>query len=298
MTLRRRLLVAAAPLVAVLASPAAASAITTNQDFKPQDEFNLDPYLSLHAGGIDFSINKAVLYVLLAAFLTVVTMVYIANRMQGRPNRVQTAVEATYALMRDNITRGNMSARMSSRWFSFIGALFLFILFSNIIGYIPLPTNTESTVNIAGLHLPIFAFYAATANLSVPLVLTLVVWIAYNVEGVRDKGVRGYFASLIPAGTPRAFRPVMYGIELLSHFVRIISLTVRLYANILAGHLLILLMGGGLAVLTISYAVGIITLPFAVLFYLFELLLIATLQAYIFAILAAIYLGSATAADH
>jgi F-type H+-transporting ATPase subunit a len=87
-------------------------------------------------------------------------------------------------------------------------------------------------------------------------------------------------------------------IEVISHFVRIISLSVRLFANILAGHLLILFMGGGLVVLLGSAWLGVLTLPVAIAFFLFEVMLIATLQAFIFATLTAIYLGSAVSEAH
>ena len=70
-------------------------------------------------------------------------MLYVANRMQERPNRVQTAVEALYALMRDNITRGNMDDEMATKWFPFIGDAVPVHLVLNLIGYIPLPTNTQ-----------------------------------------------------------------------------------------------------------------------------------------------------------
>jgi F-type H+-transporting ATPase subunit a len=93
-------------------------------------------------------------------------------------------------------------------------------------------------------------------------------------------------------------RPVLFVIEVISHFVRIISLSVRLFANILAGHLLILFMGGGLVVLLGLAALGPVTLLVAILFYIFEVVLIATLQAFIFAVLTAIYLGGATAEAH
>ena len=119
-------------------------------------------------------------------------MLYISKRMQARPNRVQTAVEWLYTAMRDNITRGNMDDAMARKWFPFIGTLFLFIWFSNLIGYIPLPTNTHEKVDILGVEIPSFALYAATANLSIPLVLALVVFVAYNVEGIRAKGFVGY----------------------------------------------------------------------------------------------------------
>src|SRR5690606_4551439 len=132
----------------------------------------------------DLSINKAVFYVVVASALTVICVVWAARRMQARPTgRLQTTVEIAYSLMRDNITGGNLDRRMAAKWFPFIGTLFLFIWFSTMIGYLPLPTNTAHTMNIAGIELPSFALYAATANISVPLVLALVVWIAYHVEG-------------------------------------------------------------------------------------------------------------------
>jgi F-type H+-transporting ATPase subunit a len=265
-----------------------------NPAFKPQNEFKLNNWVDL---GI-FSINKAVLYVFAAAILTVWTMTYISKRMQDRPNRVQTAVEVLYTTMRDNITRGNMDDRMAAKWFPFIGALFLFIWFSNLIGYIPLPTNSEETFNLFGASIPAFAIYAATANVSVPLVLALVVFIAYNVEGVRAKGVRGYLKSLVPKGVTGPMVGFIFVLEFVSNFMRLISLSVRLFANILAGHLIILFMSGGLAVLLGLEVLGVFTLPAAIILFLFEVGLVATLQAFIFATLSAIYLGGAVAAEH
>jgi F-type H+-transporting ATPase subunit a len=294
----RRLLAASLPVVALLAGPAAALA-AINQSYRPQDEFKLDPWFSI--GPIEF--NKAVMYIIIATTLTCITMVYVAKRMNDRPNRLQTAVEAAFLLMRDNITRGNMDDKMAARWFPFIGTLFLFIWFSNIIGYLPLPTNTEHTVNIFGLHVPSLALYAATANLSVPLVLTIIVWVSYHVEGLRAKGPVAYFKSWIPAGVEGPARGPIFVIEVISHLVRLVSLSVRLFANILAGHLLILFMGGGLVVLLnlavgLAVILGVITGVMAVAFFLFEVGLVATLQAFIFATLTAIYLGGAVAEEH
>jgi F-type H+-transporting ATPase subunit a len=269
-----------------------------NEAFKPQDEFKLDAWISIKLGALDLSINKAVLYLFLACVLTVLTMVWIANRMQERPNRVQTAMEAAYDLTFNNIARGNMKPSMAARWFPFVATLFFFIWFSNIIGYIPLPTNTHETVDIFGIDFPAFALYAATANISVPLVLTLMVWFTYHVEGIRAQGVVGYFKSWIPAGVEGPAAVPIFFIEVISHFVRIISLSVRLFANILAGHLLILFMAGGLVVLLGLAAIGVFTLPAAIAFFLFEVGLIATLQAFIFATLTSIYLGGATAEHH
>jgi F-type H+-transporting ATPase subunit a len=266
--------------------------ITThkNNEFQPQNEFKLTNWVDL---GV-LSINRAVLYLLIAAVLTVGTMLWISRRMRARPNRVQTGVEVLYSLMRDNITHGNMSDDMAARWFPFIGALFLFIWYSNIIGYLPLPTNTEEKFNLFGAHIPSFALYAATANISVPLVLALVVFVVFNWVGLRvHHGLGGYFKSLIPAGVHGPILLLIAPLEVISTFMRLISLTVRLFANILAGHMIILFMTGGLAVIIGASWIGWFTLPAGIAIYLFELGLIATLQAFIFATLSAIYLGGA-----
>ena len=260
-----------------------------NNVFQIQNEFQLTNWVNL---GV-FSINRAVLYLFISTVLTIVTMVWIAGRMHARPNRVQTAVEALFSLMRDNITRGNMPDSMAAKWFPFIGALFLFIWFCNLIGYIPLPTNSEETFNILGAHIPSFALYAATANISVPLVLALVVFIAFNWVGLRAHGPIGYVKSLIPTGVHGPMLLLIAPLEIVSNFMRLISLTIRLFANILAGHLIILFMSGGLAVILGLTFLGWFTLPVGIAVYLFELGLVATLQAFIFATLAAIYVGGA-----
>ncbi len=272
-----------------------------NDEFKPQNEFKLDAWIPIKVGGIDLSINRAVFYLLLATGLTIATMVWISRRMQQKPNRVQTAVEVAYDLTRTNIAGSNMDASMATRWFPFVATLFFFIWFSNIIGFLPLPTNTENEIHVFGLTLPTLAIYAATANVSVPLALTLVVWISYNVQGIRSKGFFPYFASWLPPGLENMNplgKAFIFVIEAISQFARLISLSVRLFANILAGHLLLLFMGGGLAVLLGLAALGVLTFPLAFFFLVLELGLIATLQAFIFATLTAIYLGGATAKSH
>ena len=122
-----------------------------NDAFKPQNEFKLDPWISLQIGPIDMSINKAVLYLFLGAALTIAAdgstspTACSSGRTGCRP-----AVETLYQLMKDNIAGGNMDRRMAAKWFTFVGTLFLFIWFSNMIGYLPLPTNTEHKVDIFG----------------------------------------------------------------------------------------------------------------------------------------------------
>ncbi len=272
-----------------------------NNEFKPQNEFMLDAWIPIHLGSIDLSINKAVLYLALASAATIGTMTWISNRMHAKPNKVQMALETAYDLTRNQISGQNLEGRFAVKWFPFCATLFFFIWFSNMLGYVPLPTNTEETIDIFGLAVPTLAIYAATANISVPLMLTLIVWISYNVEGIRTHGFFGYLRTWLPPGLEdmNPFgKAAIFCIEVISHFVRLISLSVRLFANILAGHLLILFMAGGLAVLLGLAALGVLTFPIAFLFYIFEVVLIATLQAFIFSILTAIYLGGATSASH
>ena len=221
---------------------------------------------------------------------------------QRASRSTQTVVEGYYGLI-STITQGNLSGAMVRRWFPFLATVFLFIWFSNMLGYLPLPTNTEHKVDIFGVAIPSFALYAATANISVPLALTLVVICSYHFEGIRAKGFVRYLKGWIPAGVEGPARFPIFLIEVISHFVRIVSLSVRLFANILAGHLLILFMGGGLVVLLNlaifgSVFLGLITGVMAVAFFVFEVGLVATLQAFIFTTLSAIYLGGAVAEEH
>lgn len=274
-----------------------------NEEFQPQNEFKLDPWIDLSLGPFDLSITKAVLYVVLASGLTIAVMLFIARRMtSGKPSKTQMAVEIAYDLTRNNITGGNIpDERLAKRWFPYLAALFFFIWFSNMLGYLPLPTNTEHKVDVFGLEVPSLAIYAATANISIPLALALISVVAYHLEGVRAKGLFGYLKSWLPPGLEdmNVFgRAAIFLIEAISHMVRLISLSVRLFANILAGHLLILFMAGGLAVLLGLAALGVLTFPLAFAFFVFEIGLVATLQAFIFSTLTAIYIGGATAESH
>ena len=269
-----------------------------NDHFKPQNEFKLEPWIEFKVGGLDLSFNKAVLYILLTCAFTIGTMVYIARRMQDKPNRTQTIVEGAYDLTYNQIAKNNMASEAAAKWFPFVATLFFFIWFSNMLGYIPLPVNSEETVDVFGIAMPAFALYAATANLSIPLVLTLTVFVLYQAEGIRKHGVVKYLKGWLPAGVSGPAAVPIFFIEVISQFMRIISLSVRLFANILAGHLLILFMGGGLAVLLGLAFLGWVTLPIAIAFFVLEVGLIATLQAFIFATLTSIYFGEATAGGH
>ncbi len=260
--------------------------------FMPTNEFKLDTWFS--AGPIAF--NKGVLYVLLAAVITLGLLFYVARRLRERPGRLQVAVEMFYGLTR-SMADDSLDQRMSRKYFPIIATLFIFILVSNLIGYVPLPIDTGETFLLFGVHWPSFQIYAADTNVAFPLILALTVFALFTYEGVKKHGPFGYVKSLMP-DVGGGIRFLVYPIEILSYFLRLISLTVRLWANLLAGHLLIAFMGGELGVLTGNTVVSWALLPIGIAIFLFEAVLIAALQAFIFSILTAIYLGSAVSDSH
>ena len=175
---------------------------------------------------------------------------------------MQAAVEVIYQLMRDNITGSAMDEKMAAKWFPFIGALFLFIMFSNLIGYIPLPTNTEHEITSSAC-----TSRRSRSTRRPPTSRSRWCWRSScssptPVEGVRAKGPIGYLKGLVPGGVTAGSPSSIFFLEVLSNLMRILSLTIRLFANILAGHLIILFMAGALAVILGVAALGWFTLPF------------------------------------
>ncbi len=259
-----------------------------NSTFSPTDEFKLDSWFKL--GPVAF--NKGVLYLLITVGITLGVMFYISRRLQQRPGRLQVAVEMFYSFTR-GMSRENLNEDMERKYFPLIATIFVFILVSNLIGYIPLPVNSGETFRLFGVNIPSFQIYAADTNVAFPLILSLGVFVMFTYEGVKFHGPIGYLKSLMPGGVKGALVLLIFPIEILSNFLRLISLTVRLWANLLAGHMLIAFMGGELGVLVGLQLVSWFLLPAGVAIFLFEAVLIAGLQAFIFAILTAIYLGGA-----
>jgi len=259
--------------------------------FAPTNEFKLDTWFSV--GPVDF--NKGVFYLLLATVITLGVMIYMARRLQERPGRLQAAIEMFYGLTK-GISDENLDDSMSKKYFPLIATLFVFILVSNLIGYIPLPVNTIDKFKIFGAHLPSFQLYASDTNVAFPLMLALLVFVLFSWERLKaHHGPIGFIKSLMPSGVNGPIVPLIFGIEILSYFLRLISLTVRLWANLLAGHMLIAFMGGELGVLVGDPWVQWLLLPLGIVIFIFEAVLIAGLQAFIFSILTAIYLGDAVA---
>jgi F-type H+-transporting ATPase subunit a len=270
-------------------------------EFNPVDEFTNfvnNPYVNLPLG---LDINKAVLYLWLSALLAVGTTLLVVRRgLALRPDGKQTAVESVYEVAEQQIARQGLPEEGMRIWFPYVATAFVFVWAMNVVGFLPLPVSDEH-IDLWGLDIPQFQIYAATANLSVTLTLTLVTIIASHVEGIRYNGVIPYFRSWVPAGTPKAMLIILVPVEVLSQFVRVISLSVRLFANLLAGHLVIAVFLGLAGLVTgsaIFYVIQPFGLAMGIAIYTLEITLIAALQAFIFATLSAIYIGGAIHPDH
>jgi F-type H+-transporting ATPase subunit a len=267
--------------------------LLAQEDFHPEEEFTLETWVDL---GI-LSINKAVVYLWIGAIVTIVLGIWIMRfGLSLRPSRRQTMGESVYELVQGQIAEGNLPHKAIGRWFPYVASLFLFIWILNIISFVPLPISNEH-FEIFGVEVPTFSLYAATSSLSVTLALALITFVATHVEGIRYNGPVRYFKSWIPPGVPKGLLPFISVLEVISQFMRLISLSVRLFANMLAGHMLILVMLGLIIILE-SVAVAIIAVPVAVGVYIFEVAIVVTIQAFVFALLSAIYIGGAIEPEH
>jgi F-type H+-transporting ATPase subunit a len=267
------------------------------EEFQPQHEFELDAWVPLELGPIDLSINKAVVYLWVGAIATIMFGIWVMRfGLSLRPTRRQTTGEALYDLLQTQIAESSLPSKAIGRWFPYVASLFLFIWMLNMIGFVPLPISSE-TFDVGGLDLPTWGIYAATANLSVTLALAFITFTATHVEGLRYNGPTAYFKSWVPTGVPKGLLPLIVPLEIISQFMRLISLSVRLFANMLAGHMLILVMIGLIFIFG-NLALAIIAVPVATAVYLFEVVIVVTIQAFVFALLSAIYIGGAIEPEH
>jgi F-type H+-transporting ATPase subunit a len=269
------------------------SALATT--FNPANEFELKQWIGIHLGPIDLSINKAVVYLAISAIVTILLGIFLMrSRLALLPSKRQTIGEAVYELTQTQIAEQGLPAKAIGTWFPYVASLFLFIFTMNLVGFIPLPLTGDKWHGV-----PTWGIYAVTSQLSVTLVLALLSVIFTHVEGVRFNGIK-YFKSFVPAGVPKGMVPVMAVLETISHVFRVISLSVRLYANMLAGHILILVSIGLLFILSgvTFWVVAVFSLPIGIAFYIFEVVIVVTIQAFIFAALTAIYIGSAIEPAH
>jgi F-type H+-transporting ATPase subunit a len=280
---RRALL--AASLVA-LTLPAQAFA---RGQFDPTTEFEQHNWIPIHIAGLDLSITKAVVYLFIGTALTILLGL---GLMRGRTlNRRHTIGEQIYEIAQVQVAEQGLPSKAIGRWFPYVATLMLFIWVVNVIGFIPLPLTGETWHGV-----PVWGIYAATSSLSVTLALALLTFVFTHVEGIRWNGPVRYFKSWIPEA-PKALLALIVPLEVLGQFMRLISLSVRLFANMLAGHILILTFIGLMFILQ-SVVLAVVTVPVATAFYLFEVVIVVSIQAFIFAALSAIYIGSAIEPEH
>ena len=261
-------------------------------EFDPSIEFGQHEWIPIHLGPLDLSVTKAVVYLWLGALCSILIGVLL---MRGRPGRGmtrrQTVGEQIYEIAQVQIAEQGLPSKAIGLWFPYVATLMIFIFCVNMLGFIPLPLTGETWHGV-----PTWGIYAATSSLAVTLALAILTFIFTHVEGIRWNGPVRYFKSWIPE-VPKLMLPLIIPLEILGQFMRLVSLSVRLYANMLAGHMLILTFIGLGFVLT-NVVVAVFGTAFATLFYLFEVIIVVGIQAFIFAALSAIYIGSAIEPEH
>ncbi len=283
--MKARLLTVA--LVALIFPPAAFARGT----FDPTTEFEQHEWVPIHLGPLDLSITKAVVYLMLGTVLTILLgLVLMRWRLTVEPDTRQTVGEQLYEIAQVQVAEQGLPSKGIGRWFPYVASLLLFIFVVNLLGFIPLPLTGETYHGI-----PTWGIYAATSSLSVTLALALLTFVFTHVEGIRWNGARRYFKSWIPEA-PKPLLALIVPLEVLGQFMRLISLSVRLFANMLAGHILILTFLGLIFIFQ-SLALLPVIIP-ATLFYIFEVVIVVGIQAFIFSALSAIYIGSAIEPEH
>ncbi|MDN5698115.1 MAG: F0F1 ATP synthase subunit A [Rubrobacter sp.] len=231
--------------------------------------------LDLSLFGMDISVTKAVLFLWIGASLTFLLMFVGGRLLKDRPGAYQVIVEEIYGFGRNNMS--GLIGDKGKKWFPFTLSIFVFLLVLNLLGLVP---DT----------------FPVTSSISFTLTLALLVFIIVQIEGIRYNGVGSYFAAFVPPGLPLKpiFVPFMFVIETISELSKPLTLAMRLYANILAGHLLIfiflsfILYAGG-TTSAIGIAMPLFSVPMGIVLYMFEIF-VAILQAYIFAILTQVYI--------
>lgn len=263
--------------------------------FDPTVEFQQHEWIPIHLGPLNLSITKAVVYLMLGSLLTMFFgWVFMRAPIGRKPGRKETIGEMIYEVAQTQVAEQGLPRKAIARWFPYVATLMLFIFVVNLLGFIPLPLTGE-THEFFGVRLPLWGIYAATSSLSVTLALALLTFVFTHIEGIRWNGPVRYFKSWIPEA-PKPLLGLIVPLEILGQFMRLISLSVRLFANMLAGHILILTFIGLIFIMQSLALIPVVF--FATLFYLFEVVIVVGIQAFIFAALSAIYIGSAIEPEH
>lgn len=238
----------------------------------------LEPYL--HSTVETFGISKAVLMMLIASATLIVLMGIFLRRPRGgqeAPSGMTNALEMLVVFVREEIAIGNMGEKWGRRFTPFLLTLFFFILTCNLLGMVP-------------------GGFTATSNLNVTGALAVMSFLTFVVTGMVALGPIGYFKHMVPEGTPLAIAPVVILLEIISMLVRPVALMIRLGANMTAGHIVILIILGFIFLFQ-SVVVSAVSVPLAAAIMLLELI-VAFIQAYVFTLLTALYVGMLVAEEH
>jgi F-type H+-transporting ATPase subunit a len=235
-----------------------------------------------------FALTRPMLLMALATVLVGAAMVLGTRRLAVVPGKGQAALESVYGLVRNSVARDIIGSAHFRPHLPLLLSLFTLILVNNLFGVIP----------------PIQ--YPTMARIGFPVALTLVVYVVYLAVGIKRKGVGGYLKGLVPSGLPTAVVPVIFLLELITYFfTRPVTLALRLFGNMFAGHILLLLfaLGGEYMLeqaLEGNVGLGIVAIPTFIMYFVLTLfeLLIEFLQAYIFTLLAAFYIADSLAEAH
>ncbi|MGE0256655.1 MAG: F0F1 ATP synthase subunit A [Alphaproteobacteria bacterium] len=237
----------------------------------PLEQFTIKPIAPLEIGGVDVSFTNSSLWMMVAAGVVSAFLILGSQRRALVPGRLQSALEYLYNVV-GSMVRDNVGAA-GRPYFPFIFALFVFILFGNLIGLIP-------------------GAFTFTSHLAVTFAMAAFIFVGVTIIGIVKHGLH-FFSLFFPHGAPLVSAPLLIPIEIISYFSRPISLSVRLFANMTVGHVLLKVIGGGVIALGSFFVVpGLI--PFAFLVAITGLeVMIAVIQAYVFAILTCVYLNDA-----
>jgi F-type H+-transporting ATPase subunit a len=243
--------------------------------FEPFGEIHLP---EIHLFGMDLSITKHVVFMWLALAIMFTTLFYIkkAYKKSLVPHGVTNLVEVLIVFVRDEIVRPTIG-KGYERFLPYLLTVFFFILTCNFIGLIPYGAT-------------------ATSNISVTATLAVISFCVIQLGGMMKNGVWGYFKGLVPHGIPMWLLPIMIVVEILGLFTKPFALAIRLFANMTAGHIVILALLGLIFILH-TYVVVPVSIAFALFIYLLEIL-VALLQAYIFTMLSSLFIGMAVHQEH
>lgn len=233
----------------------------------PLEQFEIQPILPINVGGVDVSFTNSSLWMVIAAGLVFALVMYGARHRSMVPGRLQALVELSYEFIADMI--GTTVGKEGRKYFPFVFTLFMFVLFGNLLGMVP-------------------SSFTFTSHIVVTFFMAITIFIAVTIIGFARHGF-GYLRLFFPHGAPAWTAIILVPVELISYFSRPVSHSMRLFANMMAGHILLKVFAGfvlllGVAgVVPLAALVGITALEF----------LVATLQAYIFTIFACVYLHDA-----